>query len=208
MSQNQTTRITAENFDEDLFETVIDETHGQLGHYEVKEVELLEDKLKEIGDDRFELQFRPSNSDPNFGRLRLKPNSREGVRRLDRARARSICARNRGVSFFHGIGLAQKLKRSPYTNNPKVQDFMIRHAYDQDLLDLCEDPEMFIEHVRNRKRDDFSDAQLRAMVEFLPVVREVLERVPKDRQEDSENGDSSTENEDERVDEEEETTAT
>ena len=180
---NNITRLSASNASEENILKMAYEHLGHLGAYEDKEFTRLKIVVEENSD--FTLDWVPSNMDPRAGRakLRPKPNNVQAVRILDRARAYKLMERHRFLKKFHAIGIIRAIKKNRFAMRAKVQDFMIRHAYDEELFEQMTDLENFKSHVRKNVRDDFSNAELEAIFEYQVNVREVLERVPGPRPE-------------------------
>ena len=177
-------RLTASNASYENIEHMVYEYLGDLGAYEDKEFERLKEQVE--ANSPFTLDWLESRMDPRAGKARLRPKKGDitGVRMLDRARAYKLMDRHRWLKRFHAIGIIRGIKKNRFAMRAKVQDFMLRHAYDDELLEMTYgDFDSFKQHFKQNLRDDFGHREIEAVYEFLSHVRNVLERVPGERPE-------------------------
>lgn len=176
-STSQKFRLTADNYSEENLEYILKETQGLLGAYEIREFE----DLREVMSDDFVVEWRAAKMDPNAGLLKLRPQTNNGKRRLDRARALPLVQRHPGLSMYHAVGVVQVTKRYREAKEPIIQDFLLRH-YDNEALHAhieADDLDRFREHITTKMRDDFTKKQIETIFELLPQIQKVMYRDPK-----------------------------
>lgn len=175
MTSEQNNRLTAENYTPERLQKVLVETEGLLGIYEVKEYE----RLQKLDLEDFIFEWIPFKMDNKTGRVKLRPNSNEGVRMLERARAQNIMNRNPWIRRYHAIKAAQQFKRErKASHNHFVQDFTLRYCNDERFTSRLEDLDEFVNFVHEYLRDDFTRDQLAAVARLIPRISKALSLVP------------------------------
>lgn len=174
-----TLRLTAENASPETLSAVAMETAGLLGVYKYGEYQA----LMALNLDDWDFEWSASSMDPTTGRVKLRPKTTQAMRLLDKARAQRVINRHTHLTMPTALDFIRATKRVPCGMQSRVQDFLLMHYQDSDILAVCKDFDIFTiwlnKRVGNRMR--FNKQQSEALFHLLPKVYETLVVSPRQK---------------------------
>jgi hypothetical protein len=169
-------RLTKSNVsDLKLLSDYATETLGLLGLYEEKDFKTLTEAMTT---ELWTLQWLPSRTDSRVGRIKLRPNSDEATRILNKARANRVIKRHKWLRMPFAIRFVNAVKRHPHGQMESVQDFLLRNYRHAEGAAICDNPRLFKVWVTERwdSKYPLENRVLDAIRELFPKVKESMER--------------------------------
>lgn len=169
---SDTLRLTAANATEKTLHAIVMDTAGLLGVYKYGEYQA----LVALNLDDWDFEWAPSAMDPTTGRVKLRPKTTQAMRLLDKSRAQRLINRHKHLNMSLALEFIRATKRMPCGMQSRVQDFLLSHYKDDDVLAICKDFDIFVVWLNKRigSRKRFNNQQTEALFHLLPKVYEAL----------------------------------